>query len=183
MIKAYKILLIIILFISSLSKCHAQQFTEYEVKAVYLYQFARFVSWPEEVLNGKSNFIIGIYGENPFGDLTDAIYADKLFQGKTCIVKKITCANEALGCHMVFMSGISKFESLQFIKKLNKAPVLLVGNAIDEFCLIGGMINFTVKESEYRFEINPASATQSKITISSKLFAVAKIVGQAEVKF
>lgn len=183
MIRTHKIILIISFFISLISESKAQQFSEYEVKAVYLYQFARFVSWPDNIINSKSNFVIGIYGENPFGDLTDAIYADKLFQGKVCVVKNITSVEEALGCQMIFISGKSKFESLQFIKKLNNAPVLIVGNAIDDFCMIGGMINFTKKESEFRFEINPVAATRSGVSISSKLFAVAKVINSPEDHF
>jgi hypothetical protein len=154
----------------------AQKYTEYEVKLVYLYQFAKFINWPQDTFNESSHFIIGVYGQNPFGDLPDIIYKDRLFKGKPCKVINVSSAKDAQKCHMLFISGLKKFDALMLIKQMELSSVLLVGDEIEDFCTIGGIINLTSKESSHRFEINPEEADIVKLSISSKLYAVAKII-------
>lgn len=161
----------------------AQKFSEYEVKAVYLYQFAKFVNWPALSIDSEPNFVIGIHGHNPFSDFADAIYKDKQFKGKPLKIIQVKTPEEAKQCHMIFFSGTDKYSTLKFISKIKTLPVLLVGDQIDDFCHIGGMINFTDKENKYRFEINPDVAKQSDIEISSKLFGVALIISGQEDTF
>jgi hypothetical protein len=169
---------LVLIFTSQIS--YAQKFTEYEVKLVYLYQFSRFIDWPEDTFADSSKFIIGVYGNNPFGNMPDIVLKDKLFKGSKCSVINVTTIEDALQCNMIFFSGLKNYEILKLIKSIDNAPILLVGDQIDEFCLIGGMINFTKKESKYRFEVNPDVAKNAKLTMSSKLFSVAKIINKDE---
>src|SRR5712691_6806881 len=47
--------------------------SEYQVKAVFLFNFAQFVDWPPEaVADSQAPLTIGVLGENPFGDVLDA---------------------------------------------------------------------------------------------------------------
>ncbi|MBI9067015.1 MAG: YfiR family protein [Salinivirgaceae bacterium] len=184
MSKNLKILTILFVFLLKTSTIsYAQKFTEYEVKMVYLYQFAKFVTWPDAALNKNPAFIIGVYGENPFGNLPDVIYKDKTFKGKPCKVIHIKKVEDAKNCQMIFFSGLKKYDVLKFIKELGNLPILLVGDQLDGFCYVGGMINFAPKDANYRFEVNPETAKSANITISSKLFAVAKIVNSDEDNF
>jgi len=52
---------------------------EYEVKAVFLERFTRFVEWPDmdPVENPLKNFVIGVIGKNPYGDLLERIYSER----------------------------------------------------------------------------------------------------------
>lgn len=162
---------------------NAQKFSEYEVKLVYIYQFSKFVTWPELVNNADDKFVIGVYGENPFGGLPEIIFKGKMFKGKEALVKNITTVEEAKNCEMVFVNGVKTFDFFKFRKELGESPVLLIGNNIENFCKIGGMINFTAKQDKYRFEINPSCARKSNINISSKLFSVARIIELDETQF
>lgn len=167
---------LVLIFTSQLS--FAQKFTEYEVKLVYLYQFSRFIDWPEGTFVDSSRFIIGVYGNNPFGNMPDIILKDKLFKGGESKVINITTIEDALKCNMIFFSGLKNYDILKLIKSLDNAPILLVGDQIDDFCIIGGMVNFTQKESKYRFEVNPDFAKNANLTMSSKLFSIAKIINK-----
>jgi hypothetical protein len=158
------------------TKTYAQKFTEYEVKAVYLYQFVKFVQWPENTPPIGEEFVIGIYGEDPFGDLPAKIYANKKFKGKNCKIVQLETMEDALQCKMVFISNVEKYKALKLINYLDGKPILVVGDNLEEFCQMGGMINFTEKTDKYRFEINQHAAKKSQIQISSKLFAVARLV-------
>ena len=162
---------------------YAQKFTEYEVKMVYLYQFVKFVDWPPGAIDNKKEFIIGVYGNNPLGNLPNVIYKDKQFKGKNPKVINIQTAQDAQKCHMIFFSGLKKYDALKFIKSIENKPILLIGDQLEDFCEIGGMINFAPKDADYRFEINPDAAKAASITISSKLFAVGKVVGNDEDSF
>ena len=47
--------------------------SEAQVKAVFLFNFAQFVDWPPEAVpDSQAPLIIGILGEDPFGDFLDA---------------------------------------------------------------------------------------------------------------
>lgn len=181
--KLYIVLLLFIALFKTSGDLHAQKFTEYEVKMVYLYQFAKFVEWPTNVIDTQSEFVIGVYGNNPLGNLPNVIYKDKLFKGKSCKVITVKSVQDAKKCQMIFFSGIKKYDALKFIKQINKAPILLVGDQLEGFCEIGGMINFAHKDADYRFEINPDVAKMANVQISSKLFAVGKVVGNEEDSF
>lgn len=162
---------------------YAQKFTEYEVKMVYLYQFAKFVDWPPDTFKDKTNFVIGIYGNNPLGNLSNVIYKNKLFKGRSCKVINIQNIQDAQKCQMIFFSGIKKYDVIKFIKTIEHKPILLVGDQLEDFCYIGGMINFAPKAADYRFEINPKVAKAADINVSSKLFTVGKVVSNDEDHF
>jgi len=40
--------------------------SEYQMKAAFLYNFAKFVEWPPAVLRGNSTLVIGVLGDDPF---------------------------------------------------------------------------------------------------------------------
>jgi hypothetical protein len=173
----------ILIFMSISTFANAQKFNEYEVKAVYLYQFAKFVTWPPLVDIDNENFVVGIYGNNPFKDFSDVIYKDKLFKGKNCKIVQVKTPEDARACQMLFFSGVDKYSVLKFIASIKNQPVLLIGDNIEDFCQIGGMINFTHKDSKYRFQINPDAAKHASVQISSKLFAIAELIQSQEDTF
>jgi len=158
----------------------AQKYTEYEVKAVFLVNFGKFVELPE---NNSKNIIFGIYGTDPFGEIfQNTSFKNTLIKGKTFNVKKFNSLDE-IKCDILFVSGINKYEMIQLLSRLKNKPVLTVGDNLDEFCEKGGMINFTEKGNRYRFEINNNAALNVNIKISSKLLNLAKIITVNEVKF
>ncbi|MFH2096548.1 MAG: YfiR family protein [Bacteroidota bacterium] len=163
---------------------HAQQFSEYEVKAGYLYNFTKFVTWPEEVFSSeKSPFVIGIYGDDPFGNVLEMVLKDRKILNRNWIIVHYSAPEDIGNCHMLFISGLQKNELIDLLEKIRKKPILTIGNNIEDFCEYGGIINFTGKYSKYRFYINNNSASRNKLVISSKLLMLAKIVTEDEIKF
>lgn len=177
-----QLFLFAIVFINTVSNAYAQKFTEDEVKAVYLYQFAKFINWPVQD-DSTATFVIGVYGTNNFASFSDLIFKDKLFKGRQGKIINISTAEQAKSCQIVYVSGIDKYSALKFINKINNDPVLIIGNQIPDFCQIGGMINFTPKDSKYRFEINPEMIKKSNLQVSSKLLSVGMIVSGKEGNF
>ena len=78
----------------------AQQATEYQVKAAYLYNFAKFVKWPPAVASDPA-FAICILGRDQFGATLDATVAGENFNGKPVQVQRIFSPREAGHCRIL----------------------------------------------------------------------------------
>jgi len=147
--------------------------TEYQIKAAFIFNFARFVEWPPQAFNGsKAPFVIGILGENPFHDDLEQTVRDKTIDDHPMVVKEFRSPTDATNCHILFISTSEKPRLAQILKGLRGASVLTVGE-MDRFAESGGMINFIVQGTKIRFKINNEVATSAGLKISSKLLNLA----------
>lgn len=153
---------------------HAQQSQapEYQLKAAFLFNFAKFVDWPPEVFpDPQSPIVIGIVGENPFKDYLETAIRGKAINNRAVVLKVFTANLEITNCHILFVSSSEKSHLTELFRTLATAPVLTVSE-VDGFTGAGGMINFFSDEKKVRFEINNESATRARLKISSKLLAL-----------
>ena len=181
-----KLIIILLLTIFSISPLftYSQQFSEYELKAAYLFNFGKFVQWPEEAFKKSTDpFIIGIYGNDPFGNILQQTTLNKTLQNRPIIIVNISNIEDAPACHILFICKTNKYSLNVILQSLNNKPVLTVGDNIDDFCQLGGIINFTGQHSQKRFEINNKAATKILLIISSKLLALSRIITDDEIKF
>ncbi len=177
-------ILLFVLFILNPSAARSQQYTEYELKAAYLFNFGKFVQWPAEAFKKSTDpFIIGIYGNDPFGEILQQTIQNKALLNRPVILINVTTPEEAETCHVLFICKTDKLQLNQIIQAINNKPVLTVGDNIDDFCQSGGMINFTSQHSQKRFEINNKASSRAKLVISSKLLSLSRIVTDDEIKF
>src|SRR5258708_34362438 len=79
---------------------------EYQVKAAFLYNFARFVEWPADVFHDPSDpFAICVLGQDPFGHALDDVVAGKKIEGRAFAVRRISAPRQAVGCRILFVSS------------------------------------------------------------------------------
>ena len=176
-----KILLLLLMFNL---KIFAQQYTEYELKSAYLFNFAKFVEFPESTFSSsKDPFIIGVYGNESFLDILQNIIKGRTINNRNVIAISITQPSEMLNCQIIFFSKLSPTEVTMLLEFIGNRPILTVADNIEDFCQNGGMINFLPQHSQKRFEINPNAAQRAKISISSKLLILSRIVNDKDVKF
>lgn len=162
----------------------AQNFTEYEVKAAYIFNFSKFIKWPQSTFdNQASPYVLGIYGKDPFGSIIKKIIGNRKSNGRNWVVKYYSRPEQIKQCHILFISDISPSELREIMEYTEKMPILTVGDEIENFCQQGGEINFTHKNSNKRFEINNKEAKKAGLSISSKLLMLSKIITTDEVKF
>ena len=162
----------------------AQKFTEYEVKAAYIFNFSKFIKWPESTFdNQASPYVLGIYGKDPFGNIIKKIIGNRKSNGRNWVVKYYSRPDQIKQCHILFITDVSPSELLRIIEHTRKIPVLTVGDEIKNFCQQGGQINFTPTNSGKRFEINNKEANKAGLSISAKLLMLSKIIKTDEVKF
>ena len=148
--------------------------SEYQVKAAFLYNFAKFVKWPDtSFADTNSPIVIGILGENPFGDALTLAVKGRTANGRPITVRALTMPAEMKTCHIVFISQKPRRNLGETLALLNNSNVLTVSEG-DHFIESGGMINFFIDSTKVRFEINDQAATKAGLTISSKLLNCAK---------
>jgi hypothetical protein len=150
----------------------AQQHSEYEVKAAYLYQFGRFIRWPA---SAPSRFSICVLGHDPFGSLLDSTVAGERIEGKQLSVQRISTLEQASNCRIVFISSSEQHRLSSVLASLSGKPVLTVSD-IRDFCDRGGMIQFVLDGGRVRFQVNRTAADGAGVAFSSDLLRVAKLV-------
>src|SRR6478672_2249385 len=82
----------------SFNCCRAQDSPpgEYQIKAAFIYNFAKFVEWPASALpTPTSPIVIGVLGENPFGDTLEKTVHNKAVEDHPLQVKFFQNAGEA----------------------------------------------------------------------------------------
>jgi len=151
--------------------------SEYQVKAAYLYNFAKFVEWPAESFSGASApFEICIFGRDPFGEVLQDITRGKLVNGRRFEIRgRVTAPAQALSCHILFVSTSATRQFHAILQGLQGRSVLIVGES-EGFVERGGMINFVLEGGRVLFEVNQKAAQQAGLKISAKLLSVAKRV-------
>jgi hypothetical protein len=146
---------------------------EYNVKAVSLYAFGRYVTWPEAAFaSADSPFVIGTIGGNPFGDALDRIARKKTLNGRAIVVRAIATPAESALCHILFVTRTVPPETeAELFQQAAGKPVLLVGES-PGFAERGGIINFYYSGSNVRFELNPDKSVENKLSLNAKLLTL-----------
>jgi len=151
-------------------------FDEYQVKAAFLYNFAKFVEWPPGTFASPSDPIgICIAGGNPFGSMLETMVQGKKMGERVFAVRRMADTQEAKGCQILFIGSTEWKRVRSLIEALKGAAVLTVGET-DEFTAAGGMIAFQLAGPRVRIQIDLETAEHSRLKISSKLLSLAQIV-------
>ena len=148
---------------------------EYEVKAAFLYNFAKFIEWPEgSFADDRSPLTICVLGDDPFGKGFDAIRS-RTIQNRSVSIRQIEEVSSARGCHLLFISASEQDRLDSLLGSLGRHGILTVSD-MKKFTSSGGMIAFVTENNKIRFEINIRSANRAGITIRSQLLKLARIV-------
>lgn len=149
---------------------------EYIVKASFIYNFTKFIKWPEEALHSESSeFLIGVWGDDPFGNILDTLAAKKKIQGHNLVIKRFSSLDEIETCHVLFVCSSEKNHLEEVLSKLRGFPVLIVGDT-PGFAKRGVGINFYIKKNKVRIEFNKRVLEKSGLKVSSQLLNVGRII-------
>ena len=145
---------------------------EYEVKAAFLFNFLKFIEWPAPT---GGAIVVGIVGDNRFGDVIEGVVSGKSINGRPISVKRMRSGDNLKACHILFVSLSEKNRTENILGSLGGSSVLTVGES-DRFTNAGGIIKFYFEGNRVRFEINTAAAERAQLKISSKLLGLARVV-------
>jgi TonB family protein len=149
--------------------------TEDEVKAAYLFNFAKLAEWPRTALpDGASPLVIGVLGgDEDFLNVVNAVVSGKIVGTHLLLARLINSEKDMKSCHIVFFRASERKRTQIAIENLAQAGVLLIGED-NSFLGQGGMINLAREHGSIRFEVNPDALDRSQIHFSSKILALAK---------
>jgi len=151
--------------------------TMHQVQAAFLFNFAKFVTWPDDAFQRSENsLIIGVLGEDPFGAVLEETIRDKTVMGKKLAVKRFVRIQDAVNSHILFLSSSEESHLPHILKVLEKNTVLTVSD-MEQFGERGGMVAFTVEDQKVRFNVNVDAVERAGLKMGSQLLKLAKIVG------
>ena len=148
---------------------------EYLIKAAYLYNFAMFVEWPSDAFaRPDSSVVIGVVGADPFGWALDRTVQDKKIGKRQIVIERLQWGQDPRRCHIVFVSGSDTARLTELAARLEGSPTLIVTDG--DSARQRSAISFVVNDNKVGFEINLDQATRARLSISSKLLNLARVV-------
>lgn len=175
---AFVAVAVVALFSSSQSTGEQSQTSiEYSVKSAYLYNFAKFVTWPKEAFESPdSPLVVAVVGEDPFGKALDTIHG-KPIRGRKIQVRRYRSFRDIEKPHILFVAPSEKEHMEEILERIKDRPVLTVGDFAG-FIETGGMINLITIRNKIRFQINNEPARQKGLIISAHVLKLSRDLQQ-----
>jgi YfiR/HmsC-like len=151
--------------------------TEYGLKSVFLYQFCRFMEWPQSAFASANDpLVIGIVGDDPFGSLLREAVEGETYHGRPIRVEHYRTPRDIKRCHILFVSRSLVDDMDEITSRVAGKNVVTVGET-DGFLDHGGMIALTADRNKVHLRVNASSLRAANVDVSSKLLRVAEIKG------
>ncbi len=150
----------------------AQAPTEDEVKAAYVFNFGRFVTWPPAAIGRQ--FEICVIGRDPLGTVIDRTVRGERLGGRPVVTRTLAGSAAAGRCQVLVVGPSEAREAADHLARVAGRPILTVGD-VPRFVARGGMIEFVIEGSRVRFLVDPARADAAGLTLSSDLLRVARL--------
>jgi hypothetical protein len=164
------------IIVSAMISAQAQTFTEYQVKAAHIFNFARFVEWPSPVESGSNvPMVVGILGVDPFGRDIENALDGKTAKERRLVIRRFPNLQSLAPCHILFVSSSQKHNLRQIFAAVAGSNVLTVGET-DRFAESGGVIQISIVDGKAQLVINLAAAERAGLKISSKLLGLARVI-------
>lgn len=149
--------------------------TEGQLKAAYLFNFAKFITWPEDHSDGAdAPIVIGVIGNSPIACELGQIKS-KTVKNRPIVIHRYQTLPEVLAdadCHMLYLCDTEAEEIRRILGQLGDAPVVTVSDA-SGFVEAGGQIQLVTKRHRLKFIINLDAIRERHIKIDSRLLSLA----------
>jgi hypothetical protein len=142
---------------------------ELHIKAAYLFNFGRYVSWPDPF----GEVVIGVVGGGAIVDVLEKTISGKTINGRAYRVKVFRSVDHLDRCEILFLPRAEAKHAQTVLAAVSGKSVLTVSDS-DGFTDNGGMIEFRLIDDTLKFDINPGAAEKAGLKISSELLRVAR---------
>ncbi len=148
---------------------------EYLLKAVFLYNFAKFTTWPAESFRDpQAPLRVCIIGDDPFGAAMESIEGKSIKKRRLAVIR-IAQISDAERCHILFISTSEEERLRAILDDLHERPILTISD-MPNFARAGGTISLKTVGDQIRFDINVDAANAADLRLSSKLLRLGNIV-------
>jgi hypothetical protein len=152
---------------------------EYQVKAAFLLNFARFIEWPPDAFqNEKTPITLCVFRYDPFGSALDEVIRGKAVNNRDLLARRVNDLQDVKACQLVFVSDREDAHLSEISNHLRGTSALVVGEAAG-FAERGGTVQFFLENNKLRFAVNVDAVARARLQVSSRLLALAKIVHDA----
>lgn len=150
---------------------------ENSLKAAFIFNFAKYVEWPESAFKGKAEFCMGSLGRSPL-DRELAALSGKTIQGRSIVFRQINSLEEAEKCQVLFVGRSELARMARILDSLREMPVLTVSDH-EDFSSRGGMLSLVNERGRIAFDVNLLETHRARLKPSSQLLRLArKIYGK-----
>lgn len=164
----------------AMSTSFAQGFDEYEVKAVFLLNFAKYIEWPSGTFPSRTSpLTICVVGSDPFGSQLETAIGGKSANGRPIALRRVGPGEPADMCHVAFLSPLEDQRTLALPHDLEHGPALLVSDGPGGVAR-GSAIALVLEHQRVRFTVNLGEAERRGLRISAKLLTAARRVEGSE---
>jgi hypothetical protein len=174
--------LALIVALGTMVPCCAQGPTadEYQVKAAYMYNFAKFVEWPALTFESPTQPIVFcVLGQTPLSQALQDAISGKVIDQRPLVFRQFNDCKQAGKCHILFVSTTDVRQLRHILDEIKTFHALTVGEA-ENFAHEGGIVRFVLESGRVRLEFNLDAAEEAKLLISSKLLSLGRTVRKAK---
>ncbi|MBN2201031.1 YfiR family protein [bacterium] len=148
--------------------------SEYEIKAAFLFNFAKFIDWPvKPYVEAETHFAIGVLGRDPFGDALEQTIGGKTVKGRAIVIRRFRHISEYKPCDILFISESEKPGLPEIVQRLRRESVLTVSD-MPEFGRRGGMIYLFTEDNKVRFSIRTDLTDRAGLRLGSRLLNLSR---------
>jgi hypothetical protein len=156
----------------------AQPALEYDVKAAFLLNFARFIEWPDAAFpDARAPINVCVFGTSPFGDALGKVFQGESVGNRPLEVRRVDNAREAAPCHLIFVPAAAEARAGALLRETDSRAVT-VGES-QRFLALGGAVNLVLDGGRVRFNVNLQPVERRGVRISARLLQLATHVDRA----
>ena len=145
----------------------AQLHEESQVKAAFLFNFAKFVHWPGLA---QGSLVMGVVGDERLAEVLQALVKGRTFEGRTFTVRALRYADDPAGCDLLYIAPSRQREDAGMLER-TRGPVLTVGETV-QFLRDGGIIRLFRDDSRLRFQIDAKAAQAAGLKVHAQLLSL-----------
>jgi hypothetical protein len=148
--------------------------TESKVKAAFLYNFTKFVVWPDSAFSDpKAPFTICTLDTGNFQEVLEGTVDGKTLDGRPVHARKLVSERELGGCQVLFVSGAKASKHNALLSQAGTRNLLTVTEGAPRDAVSGAVITLVLDSNRVRFIIDDQAAGKAGLSISSKLLSLA----------
>ena len=160
----------------AVSAAAQNQLSEHQLKAAFVYNFAKFVEWPAGAFGNPADPLrFCVLGDDVLAQELEELARSKTIAGRPVMARRVKTLADTQHCHVLFVGAQEKSRVPELPASVRSATMLTIGES-DGFVNWGGVINLLLDKDQLRFEVNLQAAEQARLKISSKLLALARAV-------
>jgi hypothetical protein len=152
----------------------AQSMEEPKLKALFLFNFVKFTTWPAEVLPAGAPLVL-CTTDDEIASRLEEVVAGRTVESHALVVKRVKLNAPARGCAVLYAGRIDQRRAKDLFTALDRTSVLTVGDA-EDFAIAGGMIGLFVDGGKMRFAVNIGAVERTQVRLSAQLLTLAKII-------